>query len=111
MLNSLLVVILTSALTSVVTLALAYGFYEIRLRKRLEAYVAELANELESRVRKGVTDAGIELLPAFQERVEAGFREAMASLPEQGANTLAKAGASLIEGGLSTLFGKRTSDR
>lgn len=106
MLTMVVVVIATAWLSSLCTLALAYWTYETRLRSRLEARMEELAGILEERVHKGVKDAGIELLPQFQARVEAGFRDAMTSLPEKGASTIAKAGANLIEDGLNTLFGR-----
>ncbi len=104
---SILLLVSTAILTSLVTLGLAWWLYEARLRPRLESRLEELADLLEARVHKGVKDAGMELLPAFQERVEAGFRNAMTSLPEKGANTIAKAGANLIGGGLNTLFGRK----
>jgi hypothetical protein len=107
MLTTLIIVVVTALLSSLCTLALAYWLYETRLRSRLEVRLAELAEILETRVHKGVRDAGIELLPEFQARVEAGFRDAMAGLPERGASTIAKAGANLIGEGLNTLFGRR----
>lgn len=110
MLNPILVLVATALMSSVFTLGLAYCFYEFRLRRRLEARIDELADTLEARVHKGVKDAGIELLPAFQERVEAGFKEAMASLSEKGASAMAKAGANLISEGISGLFGRREPD-
>src|SRR5688572_15500562 len=107
MLNALLIIVLTSVLSAVITLSLTYWIYEMRLRRRLEARMAELADILEARVHKGVKAAGIELLPAFQERVEAGFKDAMRDLPGAGATAVAKAGANLIGEGLNTLFGSR----
>lgn len=103
--------LLTAVLSSLCTLGLVWGLYELRLRRRLETRVGEIADLLEARVHKGVRDAGIELLPAFQERVEAGFRDAMAAIPEKGATAMAKAGANLIGEGLNTLFGRRESDK
>ncbi len=110
MLNPILMLIATAVLSSMFTLGLSYWLYETRLRSRLEARMEELADILEARVHKGVKEAGIELLPAFQERVEAGFKDAMASLPEKGASAMAKAGANLIGEGLSGLFGRREPD-
>jgi hypothetical protein len=104
---SLLMVALTALLTSACTIALALWIYDLQLRSKLEKRLAEVADELEARVRKGVRDAGIELLPAFQEKVEDGFKNAMLNLPEQGASSIARAGASLIGEGLSTLFGNK----
>lgn len=104
---SILMLVCTAVVTSLATLGLAWLLYETRLRPRLERRIEELADLLETRVHKGVKDAGIELLPAFQERVEAGFRDAMASLPEKGASTIAKAGANLLGEGLNTLFGRK----
>jgi hypothetical protein len=106
----LLMVAATAILSSLCTLGLAWWFYEARMRARLDARLAELADLLEARVHKGVKDAGIELLPEFQSRVEAGFKAAMASLPEKGATAMAKAGANLIGEGLNTLFGRRDPD-
>jgi hypothetical protein len=109
MLTTLLIVVSTAVLSSLCTLGLAFWVYEVRLRSRLEARMEELAVILEARVHKGVKDAGIELLPEFQARVEAGFRDAMTSLPEKGASSIAKAGASFIGDGLNTLFGRKDS--
>ncbi len=100
------IVIGTAVLSALCTLGLAGWFYQARLRERLDRRIEALAEELERRVHDGVKAAGVELLPAFQERVEAGFRNAMASLPEKGASAVAKAGASLIGEGLNTLFGR-----
>lgn len=107
MLISVVMLVATAVLSSLCTLGLAWWLYESRLRSRLEARMEELADILEARVHKGVKDAGIDLLPAFQERVEAGFKDAMTSLPEKGASTIARAGANLIGEGLNTLFGRR----
>jgi hypothetical protein len=104
---SILMLVSTAVLTSLVTLGLAWLLYETRLRPRLESRIEEMADLLEARVHKGVKDAGVELLPAFQERVAAGFRDAMTSLPEKSATTIAKAGANLIGEGLNTLFGRK----
>jgi hypothetical protein len=54
-----------------------------------------------------VKEAGIELLPAFQEKVEDGFKNVIAEFPQEGASSIAKAGATLIETGLNSLFGKK----
>jgi hypothetical protein len=103
-------IVLTAILSSVCTLGFSYWLYSRRWHDRLEARLVEIADTLEGRVRKGVKDAGIELLPAFQERVEAGFKNALADIQQQGVSTIARAGASIIEEGLSTLFGKRDRD-
>lgn len=105
-----LTAVTTAVLSSLCTLGLAWWLYTRYLKPHIEVRLEALADMLEARVRKGVKDAGTELLPAFQERVEAGFRDAMVSLPEQGASTIAKAGANLIGEGLSTLFGRRGTE-
>ncbi|HXG28453.1 MAG TPA: hypothetical protein VNJ47_06370 [Nevskiales bacterium] len=107
MLTSILLMLGTAVLSSLCTLGLAWWFYQAQLRERLDRRIEALAGELERRVHDGVKAAGIELLPAFQARVEAGFKDAMASLPEKGASAVAKASASLIGEGLNTLFGRR----
>jgi hypothetical protein len=53
-----------------------------------------------------VTEAGRELLPAFRQEVEAGFREALTrgiaeSLIDETAGTVLRTGASLLEQGLN----------
>ena len=110
MTTSIVLLVCTAVLSSLCTLGFGWWLYESRLRRRLESRMEELADILEARVHKGVKEAGIELLPAFQERVEAGFKDAMASLPEKGASAMAKVGASLIGEGLSGLFGRREPD-
>jgi len=68
----------------------------------------EVANQLREQVKEGVTAAGQELLPAFRQAVEAGFRDARtggiaARLIDQTAGTALRTGISLVSQGLDLI--------
>lgn len=99
-------ILATALLASVLTLLLALVCWRAFLQKRLDAKLEEAANRLKERVKEGVTDAGRELLPAFRQEVEAGFREALThgiteSLIDKTAGAALRTGATLVEQGLN----------
>ena len=106
----LLMMLATALLASVLTLLLALACWRAFLRQRLDASLEEVANRLRERVKEGVTDAGRELLPAFRQEVEAGFREALTrgiaeSLIDKTAGVALRKGAALMEQGLDLVRG------
>ncbi len=106
----LILILATALLSSVLTLLLALAWWRAFLKKRLEAELEEVANRLRERVKEGVTEAGRDLLPAFRQEVEAGFRDALTrgiaeSLIDKTAGTVLRKGASLVEQGLNLVSG------
>ena len=101
---------LTALLSSVLTWALAYIWFKLRLQPRLDAEIKSMEDEFERRVKAGVLAAGRELLPDFRNEVREGFKEALAQSPlsmvEGAARTVGK-GADLFGDSLNALFGLR----
>ncbi len=101
----LVLILATALLSSVLTLLLALAGWQWFLRKRLEAELEVVANRLRERVKDGVTEAGRDLLPAFRQQVEAGFRDALTGsiatgLIDKTAGTVLRQGIALVEQGL-----------
>ncbi len=132
----LVVIIATALLSSAITLGtvwLVFQYivkprYEAEVKPRLEAQLDTQLEVLREKVKQGVIDAGVELLPRFREEVRAGFedaakgvvpafrQEAEASFKEtlkamlkgeqvvnKAAQTAAKTGASILGTGLDVL--------
>jgi hypothetical protein len=101
---------LTALLSSMLTWALAYTWFKLRLQNQLDAQIKSIEDEFERRVKAGVLAAGRELLPDFRNEVRVGFKEALAQSPlsmvEGAARTVGK-GADLFGDSLNTLFGLR----
>ncbi|HYQ91773.1 MAG TPA: hypothetical protein VES89_06785 [Candidatus Competibacteraceae bacterium] len=98
-------ILATALLSSVLTLLLTLAWWRVFLKARLEAELEALANRLRERVKEGVTAAGQELLPAFRQEVEAGFRDALtggnaANLIDKTAGTALRTGVALVSQGL-----------
>lgn len=105
-------IIVVTALTSALcTLALAGLIYRLWLHNRLERRLNLLAETMEQRVRAGVNQAGEDLLPQFRRQVAGGFRDALADWPTEELRSATRAGADIVEEGLSTLLGRRRRDR
>ncbi|MDN5938388.1 MAG: hypothetical protein L0H83_06970 [Salinisphaera sp.] len=93
-------ILLTAVISAGVTLIALALAYRIWVAPVLEARLKAVAEEIETRVRSGVTQAGEDLLPAYQERVRDGFRDAVSDWPTRE-----------LRQGLSSLFGdKRRRD-
>jgi hypothetical protein len=102
-------ILATVLLSSVLPRLVALAGWRVFLKARLKADVEALANRLRERVKESVTTAGKELLPAFRQDVEAGFRNALtggiaARLIDKTAGTALRTGVSLVTQGLS--FGR-----
>jgi hypothetical protein len=98
-------ILATALLSSVLTLLVALAWWRMFLKACLEAELEALANRLRERVKEGVTAAGQELLPAFRQEVEAGFRDALtggiaAHLIDKTAGTALRTGVALVSQGL-----------
>lgn len=109
MLNQAFVIAATAFLSALATWALAYLWYELRLQAQLNAMLAETQNEFERRVKKGVLEAGEELLPQLREQVRRGFEDALAK--SETANVVESAagvvnlGTDIISSSLSSFLG------
>ncbi|HYQ90533.1 MAG TPA: hypothetical protein VES89_00280 [Candidatus Competibacteraceae bacterium] len=101
----LVLILVTVLLSSVLTLLLALAWWRLFLKRRLEAEREAVAHRLRERVKEGVMEAGQDLLPAFRQAVEAGFRDALTggiapSLLDKTAGTALRTRVSLVAQGL-----------
>ena len=108
--NPMLVWMIAAAFAGGVTaLVLAWIAYRIWGRPALEAELAQIQDEFEKRVRKGVLEAGEQLLPAFREQVALGFRDALkgshAAGIAEGTAKIVTGSTDLLVDSLSNLFG------
>jgi hypothetical protein len=100
----------TALLSSILTLGLSYLLYQRRLKDDLRARLNELSTEVKERLKQGVIDAGMELLPKFRAAVREGFKEAISDtvspdMIERTAKNMADIGGSLMDTSLKMLFG------
>ena len=80
--------ICTAVLSSVFTAAVVWALFQYLVKPRLETQVkpaleAQLETQLEvlrGKVRQGVEDAGVEMLPKLREQVRGGFEDAAKGL-------------------------------
>jgi len=105
-------VIATALLSSTLTLGLAYFLYQRRFRNGFEVRLYELSDELKDKVRQGVIEAGIELLPKYRAEVREGFKEAIgdtvkSNIIEKTAKSMADIGGTLMDTSLKTFFGTK----
>ncbi|MEO1368939.1 MAG: hypothetical protein AAFX50_17315 [Acidobacteriota bacterium] len=100
----LLLMVATAALSSLLTLALAYYVFDRRIRpdleKQLDETLDELGADIEARVRRGVRD---------------GVRDGVASLPsaeviERATRTAARSSVDLLGGLLGRPAARRRDD-
>lgn len=102
----------TALLSSILTLGLSYFLFQRRLRVDLESRLNELSIEVTERLRRGVIDAGMDLLPKFRAAVREGFKEAISDTvkPEmigKSAQSMADIGSSLMDASLKAIFGTK----
>lgn len=100
MLVQLLTILLTAVLSSLLTLGLAYWYFDRRLKRRLDQRLTELQEEFGS---------------VIQERVRRGVLEGVASIPsaevlKDTGQTLSTAAGDLVRNGLGTLLGGSSAD-
>lgn len=105
--ETILLIIATAVLTAILTVGLMALYYHKYLNREIDRKLDHAAEEMEARVKQGVLSAGEELLPQFRDKVTEGFLRALSDWPSSEFTKVAKTGASLVEEGLSTIFGKR----
>ena len=108
--SSMLTWVVVAALAgSVVTLALAWGVYRVWGRAQLDAELVKIQAEFERHVKRGVLEAGEQLLPAFREQVRLGFQDALkqshAAGIAEGTAKIVSGSTELVMDSLSNLFG------
>ena len=100
MLLQLLTILSTAVLSSLLTLALAYWYFDRRLKRRLDQRLTELQEEFGS---------------VIQERVRRGVLEGVASIPstevlKDTGQTLSGAAGDLVRNSLGTLLRGSSAD-
>ena len=100
MLLQLLTILSTAVLSSLLTLALAYWYFDRRLKRRLDQRLTELQEEFGS---------------VIQERVRRGVLEGVASIPsaevlKDTGQTLSAAAGDLVRNSIGTLLGGSSAD-
>ena len=101
------IVLATAVLTSVTTLVMAYMFYVLFVRRRMEKRMQELAAIVQERVKQGAIEAGSELLPRFREQVTEGFKRALGEWSTNDFRKMTKTGMGMVEESLSSLLGSK----
>ena len=112
MAQMIITVCATALLSSLLTLGLAYHLLQRKFKSDLQSRLDSLSTEIGARVRQGVIDAGMELLPKFRAEVRQGFKEAMGDtmkpeMIEKTAKSMADIGSSLMENSLRVFFGSK----
>jgi hypothetical protein len=90
----------TAVASSLLTLAIVAGYYEHRVKPRLERELAERMREAEEKLGTLIRD-----------KVRQGVLDAVASIPSTGTlkeaqKTVLRTAADLVEGGLAALWGE-----
>ena len=102
----------TALLSSALTLGASYLLFQRKLKNDLRARFEELSVEAKERIKQGVIEAGMELLPKLRSEVREGFKEAVRDavkpdVIEKTAKNMADIGSNLIENSLKALFGTK----
>lgn len=102
----------TALLSSILTLGLSYFFFQRILKNDLKSRLDQLSIEVTERLKQGVIDAGMDLLPKFRAAVREGFKEAISDtvkpdMIEKSAKSMADIGSSLMDTSLKMLFGTK----
>ena len=107
--NPWLMIAASALAGSVLTLLFGYLAWRLWGQERFDARLVKVQEEFEQHVRKGVLDAGHELLPAFREQVSAGFadvlKESHAAGIAEGTAKIVTGSTELVMDSLSNLFG------
>jgi hypothetical protein len=108
--NSMLIWVVVAALSSsMLTLALGWLAYRVWVRPQLDAELVRIQAEFERHVKRGVIEAGEQLLPAFREQVRLGFQDALkqshAAGIAEGTAKIVAGSTELVMDSLSNLFG------
>jgi len=98
-----LTIIITAIGSSLLTLVFSYVFYVVYLRGVLDRKLDEKLELARVKVKEGMKEAGLELLPRFRAEVREGFKEAMGG---QIIENVTKPMSSIVETSLSFLIGR-----
>ena len=109
--QNIILALATALLSSLFTLIILFLVYKFLLQKKLEGKQEDIAEVLKGKLKEGVKEAGIELLPKFRDEVRKGFNEAMTdavsgNLIDSSAKEVAKKGTNIMGKGLDILLGK-----
>ena len=107
--SMLMWIVVTALASSVLTLVLAWLLWKTVGATRLEAELVKVQAEFERHVKRGVLEAGEQLLPAFREQVRLGFQDALkqshAAGIAEGTAKIVSGSTELVMDSLSNLFG------
>ena len=104
----MVIVVATSLLSSLFTLALVALLFKKVAQPKLQAYIEKtLLPEFREQVNQGGQDAGEALLPRFRKAVNDGFQDAIREAPSEFFDDATKSVSKTIESGLDVLLGKR----
>ncbi len=101
-----------AVLSSVLTLALAYYFFEHRYKQRLLKEIDQLADAQRQRFKEVLDEEVEKAGETIETRVRQGVLDAVASLPtseviQETTQSVVRTGVDLVEAGLSTFLGKK----
>lgn len=102
-----LTIVITAIGSSLLTLLFSYVFYVLYLRGVLDRKLDDKLELARAKVKEGMKEAGMELLPRFREEVREGFKEAMGG---QIIENVTKPMSSIVETSLSFLIGRVDED-
>jgi len=109
MTDTLTIILLTALLSALITTGLMALLLKALLLPRLQdSFEENILPSFQARVRKGMIEAGDELLPKFRENVHEGFNDAIRdAVGGKVLEDTARGVAKTMETGLETLFRKR----
>ena len=102
-----LTIVITAIGSSLLTLVFSYVFYVVYLRSVLDRKLDDKLELARAKVKEGMKEAGMELLPYFRAEVREGFKEAMGG---QIIENVTRPMSSIVETSLSFLIGKMDED-
>jgi hypothetical protein len=112
MVQTIVTICATALLSSILTLGLSYYWFRRKIKNELRSQLDTVATEIREKVRQGVFEAGVDLLPKYRAEVRQGFKEAMSDtvkpeMIEKTAKSMADIGTSLVENSLKVFFGTK----
>jgi len=103
----ILSVAITAVISSLLTLGFTYIFYRIYLRDVLDRKLDESMELAKLKIKQGMREEALELLPKFRAEVKEGFKEALNSaMGGQIVQTMTKPMSSIVESSLSFFLGR-----
>ncbi len=111
-----LIILASALLSSFLTLALGFYYFDRHYKKRLLAEIDQLADAYRRRFQEALEQAVENAGKTIETRVRRGVLDAVASLPSteviQGTTeSVVQTGVDLVEAGLSTFLGTKTRKR